>query len=41
MGSIGMHSLLDNTVIRSDIGCGGIAGTTPYSSLTQQIADRV
>ncbi len=36
-----MHGLLDNAVIRPDIGSGGIAGTAPYTSLTQQIADRV
>uniref|UniRef100_A0A158Q8X9 M_domain domain-containing protein n=1 Tax=Elaeophora elaphi TaxID=1147741 RepID=A0A158Q8X9_9BILA len=41
VGGIGMHGLLDSAVIRPDIGGGGIAGTTPYSSLTQQIADRI
>lgn len=41
VGGIGMHGLLDNAVIRPDIGSGGIAGTAPYTSLTQQIADRI
>lgn len=40
-GGIGIHGLLDNAVIRPDIGGGCLAGTTPYISLSQQIADRV
>uniref|UniRef100_A0A8R1XZ55 GW182 middle domain-containing protein n=1 Tax=Onchocerca volvulus TaxID=6282 RepID=A0A8R1XZ55_ONCVO len=41
VGGIGIHGLLDNAVIRSDIGGNGITGTTSYTSLTQQIADRI
>ncbi|EJD76668.1 hypothetical protein LOAG_16430 [Loa loa] len=41
VGGIGIHGVLDNAVIRPDIGGGNIAGTTPYTSLTQQIADRI
>ncbi|KAM3716526.1 30S ribosomal protein [Dirofilaria immitis] len=41
VGSVGIHGLLDNAVTRPDIGGNGIAGTPPYTSLTQQIADRI
>lgn len=40
VGGIGIHGLLDNAVIRPDIGGSSIVGA-PYISLTQQIADRV
>uniref|UniRef100_A0A915PRI4 GW182 middle domain-containing protein n=1 Tax=Setaria digitata TaxID=48799 RepID=A0A915PRI4_9BILA len=41
VGGIGMHGLMDNALIRSDIGGSGMAGSAPYTSLTQQIADRI
>ncbi|VDN02386.1 unnamed protein product [Thelazia callipaeda] len=41
VGAVGMHALVDNVLIRSDIGSSGIIGPMPYTSLTQQIADRI